>query len=36
MWIQWFIVSDYSFGKTLIIRTSLRPVATGVIAPQIH
>jgi len=29
MWIQPFIVSDNSFGKTLLIRASLRPVATG-------
>jgi len=29
MWIQPFIVSDNSFGKTLISRASLRPEATG-------
>ena len=29
MWIQSFLISDNSFGKTLIIKVSLRPVATG-------
>jgi len=31
---QWFIVSDHSFGKTLIIWTSLRPVARGSQPPK--
>jgi len=34
MWIQSFIVSDNSFGKTLIIRDSLRSVAMGGIASK--
>jgi len=29
MWIQLFIFSDNPFGKTLIIKASLRPAATG-------